>query len=130
ASLRPKLIVTYQNPIPNAPDQLEALSTSASSVNLYWLDNSDNETGFQIEREKSGENINYLIGTPAANVTTFTDTGLESGTVYYYRIRAINAAGNSPYASQVSTQTFPATPNGLSALATSTSSVALNWTNT
>ena len=43
----------------------------------------------------------------AANATTYSDTGLTSGTNYFYRIVASNSVGNSGYSNDAS-----ATPAG------------------
>jgi RHS repeat-associated protein len=86
---------------PAAPDKLGAVVVSSSSVILNWEDKSNNETGFQIERSLSF-GIGYsLLNTTAANVRTFTDTGLTAGTTYYYRVRSVNSSGNSFYTLEV-----------------------------
>jgi hypothetical protein len=66
----------------------------AASLNLKWTDVSSNETGFKIERMASTGNYGQLATVPA-NVQTYTDTGLNSGTTYCYRVRAYNSAGSS-----------------------------------
>jgi hypothetical protein len=66
-------------------------------VTLSWADNADNETGFRIERSTDGVNF-AVIGTAAANATSFVDLGAAASTAYVYRVRAYNAAGNSAYA--------------------------------
>jgi hypothetical protein len=81
--------------IPAAPSGLVAAAISTSGINLTWLDNSTNETGFKIERSTSSAGTYVLIGTNAANNTTFGDSGLASSTTYYYRVRATNGAGDS-----------------------------------
>ena len=43
--------------------------------------------------------------TVAAGVTTYSATGLSSGTTYYYRVRATNAAGDSANSSTASATT-------------------------
>ncbi|NJM14179.1 MAG: DNRLRE domain-containing protein [Bacteroidales bacterium] len=41
---------TASEPVPVAPSTLGATATSSSQINLAWTDNSNNETGFRIER--------------------------------------------------------------------------------
>jgi hypothetical protein len=56
-----------------------------------------------------------VISTPAANVTSLSDTGLSASTNYYYRVRAYNVAGYSSYSSEANatTQSSPSTaPSG------------------
>src|SRR4029077_1986602 len=76
---------------------------------LTWADNSGNETGFKIERSTDGVNFSPLV-TTAANVTTYSDTGLSALTPYTYRVRATSAAGDSGN-SNTSTATTQAPSN-------------------
>ena len=89
--------------IPNAPTNLTATVITPTQVLLQWTDNSDNETGFKIERSTDGTNFSQLdfVG---ANVTTYTDNGVTPNTQYYYRVRATNAAGDSAYSNVATAQ--------------------------
>ena len=80
--------------IPVAPYGLTGNAASTTQINLSWTDNSTNETGFKIER-KSGTGNYVVIGTTAADITSFNDTGLTPSTVYTYRVYSFNMAGNS-----------------------------------
>jgi hypothetical protein len=84
---------------PAAPSNLTAKVTG-KSIGLSWNDNSDNETGFAIER-KTGSGAFTQIATVGANVKTYTDSGLARNT-YTYRVRAFNNAGNSAYSNEAS----------------------------
>jgi PKD repeat protein/C1A family cysteine protease len=90
----------------NAPTKLSA-AASKGTVTLAWTDNSSNESGFYIERGvKSRNKITYTrIGTVGANVNTYVDAGVKSGT-NYYRVQAFNAATGktSNYSNTVSVQ--------------------------
>jgi len=44
---------------------------------------------FKVERKESGEDYSQ-IATVGENVTTYSDTGLNEATTYYYRVRALN----------------------------------------
>ena len=90
--------------VPEAPEDLEAVSISSSEIKLTWDDESDNEDGFKIERKKSGGSYTQ-IATVGKNVTSYTNKGLEAGTRYYYRVRAYNEEGNSPYSNEASATT-------------------------
>jgi calcineurin-like phosphoesterase family protein/purple acid phosphatase-like protein/fibronectin type III domain protein len=81
--------------IPAAPSNL-TLSTSKKKIRLNWVDNSNNETGFKIERSTDGVNFTQ-IALVGANIVTYQNNGLTSGVRYYYRVRATNAAGDSAY---------------------------------
>ncbi|MDH5446397.1 MAG: multicopper oxidase domain-containing protein [Gammaproteobacteria bacterium] len=80
---------------PIAPTQLNA-QASGTSIALTWLDNSNDETGFNIERSLDGTNFAVLT-TVNANTMAYTDTGLSANTTYSYRVNASNDAGNSAY---------------------------------
>ncbi|MBN1672630.1 MAG: fibronectin type III domain-containing protein [Kiritimatiellae bacterium] len=86
-----------QSQTPAAPSGLTATSVSASRIDLNWTDNSDNETGFKVDRRESGTSAWVRIGAPAANASSYRDTGLPADTHFYYKVKAYNAAGNSPY---------------------------------
>jgi hypothetical protein len=117
---------------PAAPSGLGASATSSSAISLSWTDNSNNETGFKIERSPDGLNFTPLF-TTGAGVTSYSDTALTSSTLYYYRVSATNSVGDSGYTNiaQATTQAVvnaPAAPSSLGASATSSSAISLTWT--
>lgn len=74
------LIAAKPITVPVSPSGLTAAAISSSQINLSWTDNSNNETGFKIER-KTGVGGTYLqIATTGANIATYSDTGLTAGT--------------------------------------------------
>jgi len=99
---------------PVAPSNLSATVASSSQINLSWTDNSSNETGFKIDR---ATNDTFTAGlttvTIAANLTTYTSTGLAGNTTYYYRVRASNAAGDSAISNTASAKTLSNAPTNL-----------------
>jgi hypothetical protein len=89
-------IWTTSGATPAAPSNLTATAAVADQINLGWTDNSSNESGFLVER--STDNVNFTqIASLGSNVTSYSDTGLTTGTTYYYRVRAYNSAGDSGY---------------------------------
>jgi hypothetical protein len=87
-----------------APSELTLKVASSSRIDLTWRDNSSDETGFKIERSTNGTSFTQ-IATVGADVTTYSNTGLSSGTRYYYRVRAYNAGGNSAYSNTANART-------------------------
>jgi hypothetical protein len=92
--------VVVQNPattLPAAPSGV-SISRYSGGVLIKWTDNSNNETGFEIERQYKmgkkwsdaarGEDI-------TANTTSWID-GPGSGT-WHYRVRAVNNVGTSAW---------------------------------
>jgi hypothetical protein len=89
---------------PAAPSSLIATAVSRSQINLTWIDNAANETGFEIERSTDGTAF-AQIGTVGADITSVADTGLKSNKTYYYRIRAYHAADQSAYSNITAAKT-------------------------
>lgn len=82
--------------VPGAPGTPTVAQSCSTSALLTWVDTSAGETGFRIERQVNAGGSFSPIGTVAANVTNFTDTGVFThGNVYYYRIVATGTAGDS-----------------------------------
>ena len=81
--------------IPTAPTMTSVTATTTPIRALVrWVDNSSNETRFNIER--SIDDVVFgLIGTASANLIFFSDASVASSTVYYYRVSATNALGTS-----------------------------------
>ncbi|MBA3515423.1 MAG: fibronectin type III domain-containing protein [Pyrinomonadaceae bacterium] len=100
---------TTQTPpaTPAAPSSLTATAASRSQINLSWVDNSGNESGFKIERCKGTSCSSFTqVATVPSKTTAFPDTGLTKNTTYRYRVRAYNASGNSTYSNTVSARTL------------------------
>jgi len=91
---------------PSAPAGLAAAAASSTGIDLSWTDNSDDESGFKIERSANGSGDWAEIATVGENVTAYSDTGLSADTTHYYRVRAYNANGDSAY-SNVANATTP-----------------------
>ena len=119
--------------IPRPPSSLTATATSSSQINLAWTDNASDETGFEVERSTDGTNF-AKIADVGANTATYSNTGLNASTRYWYRVRAKNSAGASSYTNvadattQAPPVTIPRPPSGLTATASSSSQINLAWT--
>lgn len=79
---------------------LEVTATTETEISLAWDDISSDEDGYKIERSLDGSAWE-MVGQVDKNVLTYTDTTLNCGTTYYYRIYAYSADGNSPYSNIV-----------------------------
>jgi hypothetical protein len=121
--------------IPSTPGDATAIAVSPTRIDLSWADTSGNEAGFKVEQ--SGDGVNWaLAGTVGAGVRGYAVTGLTPSTTYHFRVRASNAAGDSPYSDTATTATMPtsapptsppATPYGLTATAASSRRIKLTW---
>jgi len=124
---------------PSAPTQLAAAvsaSSPTSSLVLGWLDNATNETGYRVDRSPNGSSFSQ-IAQLGPGATSYVDSGLTSGTTFYYRVYAYNDGGASGYSNTASGQTqaaapsVPGTPGSPSPANGATnvgSSVTLGWT--
>jgi hypothetical protein len=104
---RPLATPPHSTMPPAAPTRLSArarLSGASASVTLVWRDNADDETTFEVQRSGDGRAFTTLA-TPPANTTTFADTTVARRTTYWYRVRAVNAAGASAFTATVSVKT-------------------------
>jgi len=100
---------TPLGPPPQTPSDLIATAISSSRIDLAWQDNSDDETGFKIERRTASGSYSQ-IATVSAGVTSYSNTGLSASTTYYYRVRAYKATLNSAYCEEASATTLPPPP--------------------
>jgi FtsP/CotA-like multicopper oxidase with cupredoxin domain/fibronectin type 3 domain-containing protein len=116
--MRP-LVLTVPQPLPVAPTSLAGVIAGPPlTVNFTWTDNSNNETGFRLERAAV---VGGVIGTyaticlDAANVTNCNDAAPAPGATYAYRVFAFNATGDSAPSNviQLTMPTAPAAPTVL-----------------
>jgi|GEM_PF-2346984 len=97
-------ISAYLPPSPPAsPTGGDATAVSSSGVELSWTDQSNNEAGFNIQRSTQSNSGFSTIHLTAADVTSYTDSGLDPDTTYYYRIMATHAVGDSGYTADSAT---------------------------
>jgi hypothetical protein len=81
---------------PAAPSNLVANATNPATVSITWTDNSNNETGFEIQRQHTTLSTWVTVTTVGPNVTSFNHTGL-SETWPGYQVKAINTSGSSVF---------------------------------
>jgi hypothetical protein len=122
-----------------APGSFAGSLPNSSSVKLTWSDTSSNEIGFEIWRRKATSTTTFtaweMRALTAANVTTFTDTGVEPSKTYHYKIRAVGSTGRSNYTPasgdlKITTggDTIPpSTPANLTAAASGIQQITLKW---
>ena len=118
---------------PNPPSGLAANVVSTSQIDLSWIDNSTNETGFELKRATDSGFTQNVVWVGSIQGTTYSDTSLSTGTTYYYKVRAQGTSSNSAYSAAISATTLssdpvPAAPSNLAATAVSETQVNLTWT--
>jgi len=121
------LITPYIRPA--VPTGLEA-AVEESGVHLTWTDNSDYETGFRIQRRTDEETGWEVINSTTANSVEYTDTAVEPGMTYSYRVIAYNPTFDSEPSNEDSAtipQTVPEPPENLRAQPISSTRIDLTW---
>jgi FtsP/CotA-like multicopper oxidase with cupredoxin domain len=123
----------------SAPSNLTATSPTGVGVTLTWLDNSTNETSFQVSRSGGAVafvpvNVTRTAALKAATggTVTYADATALAGTAYSYTVVAINTVGTTVSASpaaNISIATAMPAPTGLTAVQ-SGANIALTWTDT
>jgi hypothetical protein len=99
------------SPPPTAPTNLAATAAGSSQINLSWTNTSTTQTGVKIER--STDNVSFTqIAVAGATAVSYSNTGLSASTTYFYRVRATNNSGDSPYSNTASATTQSPPPNG------------------
>ena len=99
-----KVVVT---PKPAAPVVKIGHSAASGKPMLTWRA-VYGATSYRIYRSTSKGSGYSLLGTTTA--TSYTNTGAKAGTTYYYRVKACNDAGLSPYSNIVSGKVKSVTP--------------------
>ena len=92
---------------PNAPVVRIGNSASSGKPMLTW-NAVEGATSYRIYRSTSRGSGYSLLGTTTA--PSYTNTGAKAGMTYYYRVKAVNDAGLSPYSNIVSGQVKSVTP--------------------
>jgi FtsP/CotA-like multicopper oxidase with cupredoxin domain/fibronectin type 3 domain-containing protein len=116
--------------VPFAPSGLAAVASSASQVNLSWVDNANNEASYQVARSvDAGATWVTIAPTLAVNAQSYVDANAAQNTSYQYRVSAANALGATT--SNVASVTTPWAPavavTSLASVATSPTQVNLSW---
>src|SRR5438093_3111022 len=120
---------------------LGATTYSKAQINLTWTDPNPNaplnpnESGYIVERAKATPTSFTKVFTSAANVTGWASTGLSTGTVYYYRVRAYGVVNGqtvysdySPMASATTQSSlYPNPARRLAGTALSPTQITLKW---
>ncbi|CAA9222878.1 MAG: hypothetical protein AVDCRST_MAG56-538 [uncultured Cytophagales bacterium] len=113
---------------PAAPGALTAAAVSFTAVELAWT-GATGEAGYVVERS-SGDSTHFeVVATVAPGTTGYRDTTVNSGTTYYYRVKAYTATAESAYAPAVAINpaVLVAAPTGLVAVPVFFDQVDLSW---
>lgn len=114
---------------PSAPTNLVAVAQGPSMIALTW-DNQDNELGFEVERQATGEPAAQVVASLGEDTTAYEDIQVLPSMTYTYHVRAYNASGTS----ERSNAAVASTPVGISLTASARKvkgavQVTLDWSN-
>lgn len=124
------LTIVGGDPPPAPPSNpVAAALTSTVQINLAWAKNSNNETGFKVERKTGSAGTWSQVGSVGANVTTYQDGAISPNTEYYYRVRAYNEAGESASSNEARATSWGGVvaPSNLRATTFSSTTIHLAW---
>jgi hypothetical protein len=104
-----QLQYTAPSPLLLVP-QLDSVAANGFAVDVAWIDNDPNDTGFEVERT-SADGKTALLAVPAAGGATgpmtFSDTTASPGTRYAYRVRGVTATVQGEFSSHLLVKTTP-----------------------
>lgn len=87
-----------QQTAPAVPSGIGATADSATQITVNWTDNSNDETAFELQRSTTGAGDSWItINQPAADSTSYADSGLTCNSEYHYRVRAVKNGLFSAY---------------------------------
>jgi O-glycosyl hydrolase/fibronectin type 3 domain-containing protein len=115
---------------PGAPTGVRAFSQSSTSIVVTWTPVA-NATLYNVYRSTTSGGTYSEVGATASD--SFTNNGLSAATAYYYKVTAVDSAGESGYSSSATASTStpparpPAAPAGVGAVAQSSTSILVTW---
>lgn len=100
------LLFCAEKEMVSAPSDLEAVAVSPYQIDLVWSHGGETPDGFSIERKMYSESGFTEIVRINASANSYSNTGLKSDTLYYYRVKAYKSGDVSGYSNEASARTF------------------------
>lgn len=119
-------ITLYAKWVSTTPIGVKAASASYTSATVSWTA-VPGATGYQVYRSTSSTGTYALAGTVTG--TSFTNTGLSTGTTYCYKVRSYTGATKvySAFSSIVTAKPVPAAPTSPKATPATYNSIKVTW---
>jgi beta-galactosidase len=138
----PRTTINNCTTLPSAPSGVSATATSSSQITLTWTAVTPPAnctiSFYNVYRSTTSGFTPSSSNEIASGIASasYSDTGLPDLTTYYYVVEAVDGDGTSAASAQVTATTpvtppcsmVPSAPTGLTAAATSSSSIHLTWT--
>jgi fibronectin type 3 domain-containing protein len=96
-------------------------------LSISWTNAASDAIGFHIQRSTDNVHFSTIEDVPAT-WATYDDPSVLEGT-YYYRVQTFTATGDGATSPSASATAYLANPINLQAIATSTGTINLTWTN-
>ncbi|MDE0260723.1 MAG: fibronectin type III domain-containing protein, partial [Gammaproteobacteria bacterium] len=120
---------------PDRPRNLRERGAGPDSIILNWDAPASNGgtpiTGYTIRRSGSKDGPWMpIVPNTGSTATTYTNTGLQPATFYWYQVAAINRVGTGDWSFEAGMTTHPEAPDaptGLTARPVGTSRIDLSW---
>lgn len=126
-----KFIIVRTLPYPPAaPANLISTNLQVGKVILNWVNTTNSEIGFKIERSTTGQTGFTQIDTAVAGSTSYRDNSVAENMTYDYRVKAYNKYFESDYSNVTSITTLfydVNPPTNLSATAVQLGKIMLHW---
>jgi uncharacterized repeat protein (TIGR02543 family) len=109
------------------PTELSVTGQTTNSITLSWQQVTG-ATGYKVYKGSSSDAVNEYVA--AASSASYTVTGLEANTRYYFAVRTVNASGESLSSAPVQGTTLAATlqmPGNLRISSQTSNSLTLSW---
>ncbi|MFD4706060.1 Ig-like domain-containing protein [Gottfriedia sp. NPDC058432] len=110
---------------------INAVSSSYNKIKVSW-NNVPGASGYEIFQSTSSTGIYSWVGNiQNGNILNFTNSGLTTGKMYYYKVKAYRIVNGTyiytSFTKNTSAKPIPATPTGLVTKKINSSSMTLSW---
>ncbi|NUN07930.1 MAG: fibronectin type III domain-containing protein [Ignavibacteriaceae bacterium] len=104
------LVLDNVNP-PLAPFGLDIRIITSNLINIFWSDTNRYEKGFEVWKKEGLTGTYFLWKTLGANTFNTNDASVSPTQTYFYKVRAFNDFGSSPYTYEVTSAGSGGSPN-------------------
>ncbi len=111
--------------LPPAAPRTSVTPMPGNAVMVGWIDNSNNETGFRVERSVDAGATWAIVATTPSWLTYFRAAGAPGEQQVCFRVIAFNSHGDSP--ASTACTTLPTAPSGLTATGVAVPAINLTW---